>query len=189
MDEANGSARAVSYTRSFTPSFTPTPIHPPSSPIHANLAGGLNDFIDWVINERPYDVQKFENARSKLHEEEISMEQIQATKDGSEWIKYSIASGTGWLLSRQVKPWERSQRQLRSSATPRATTPPPPTRSLAVRPSPRKQKGGVMYTTVEADSQANIETQDEDEEYQLYSPQVENVNAELYTLDNSYRSS
>jgi hypothetical protein len=182
MDDLNGSIRGVSYSPfsrapSSVPQAPPSYINPPSSPISPTIPGNVDDFVDWLINKMPGEASKLQPARTLLHEHEISMQQIQATKDGREWKKYGIKIGAGWLLTRHIKEWERSQHRLHTH-----TPEPPQARSLAVRPSPRKQRGGVVYKTIEADTQdtqANIETMDEDEEE--YS-NINNVNAELYRL-------
>ena len=181
LQELAGRGNTPSGERAYTPSTTPyqlqSPINPPSSPISPYLTTNLRDFVTYVVKQSPTLAGKLEDAYTTLEEQDITIEQIQATKISGEWSKLGLTIGMGYQLGKHIKAWERSLQKERH-----VYTPPPQATTLAVRPSPRKQRGGVVYDP-NIDTQANITTQassTQDEEYDT--TDLNTINNELYTM-------
>ena len=178
----------VSMTPQRSSTSIPYPPNPPSSPISSHLTADLHDFIVWLCQQRPADTEKFNEAYTVLEENSISMEQIQASKRPGDWDDLGIKPGVGWLLAKHIKRWEKT---LHGPArgyidTPRRSHTPPQATTLAVRPSPRKQRGDIVYQSVEVDTadidtQADITTCDEDDDDQV--SDIDAVNAEQASWD------
>jgi hypothetical protein len=145
---------------------TPAPSLPPepsSSPISNGPNNTIDNYLDWLIDREPMLHQELEDTRTILLDKHIPLTFIHAYKhrSESEWEKLGITVGIGWRLSQNIKIW---QRELHAEAQSRRThiphTPPRAT-SLAVRPSPHKNRGQVIYQS--RDPQEEVSTQDEEE--------------------------
>ena len=135
----------------------------PSSPIANDTTGDIDGFIDWIKQKRPDFTTQFEQARTTLLDQGISLDIIQRTKTPSEWKDYEIPAGIGMQLATEVKRWERYKYNINNRSKYQARTPSPSQLSdLPVRLSPAKNRQTVASNLVQ-DSQNFVETQgDED---------------------------
>ena len=147
------------------------PPEPPSSPISHDTNITVNEYIDWLINREPPLREELENTRRILLDKYIPLEFIYTYKhrSESEWERLGITAGIGWRLAQNIKLWQREQGVATSRR--RTSSPPSPPLSmrsttLAVRPSPRKNRGGVVYQTVETqETQEDCTIYNEEEEF------------------------